>query len=414
MYPLRTEEHLKLSASAFMATGLADTRRIILSRGLELRNTAGLIELCGGPLSLQLPATTTTATAVQDASQLTGTVFLGVANSVGFLLSAPQNGVIVGHQVVEAIIHPADILQQRLRESAQPATGSYWSNEIYERVLYVLMTLVGEGHLGAAELEALLIAHNLRASAAHRYAFFVANVHVAIEDMRTVLLRALNRFSAALQLTGKINSQRPLWPSRLNPPREIKHSSETTQALYDAYVDSVLACSSTLDLLYKILIYVSHEPLGNPAQPNRLELPLPKPGRPPASLPKHIRSGRKDLGREEAPYALSNLGPGAFFGLRAWRNELTHNLSPSGFELAVYIGQGGTPVNGRDLQYVQFMSPDLDPSGDLAAHPWVPRLYKRRQDALEQLHGWLQETVLAIFDTLDWLVQRLDHRATSD
>lgn len=415
VYPLLSGDRLNLSHIAFMTTALADVPTIHLSRGFDLRKKDGRFQLHGAQQAIDLPADTLDAvSALARASAMTGGAsFMGFGDRIGFLVARPVGHAIEGDQLVEALIRPSDIIKNHLRGAAERVTGTVWSNQVYEEILFLLMKLVGEGHINAMDFETILANGGLHDSAPHRYAFFYANVQIAIEDMRTVLLRAMNRFSAAHRIATRINSVRPAWHEPLIAPWEIRHSSPATQALYDAYVDCVLACSSTLDLLYKLLIYVSTEPLGSPVSPGRLELPLPRPGRPPPNFPRAIRTKVNDLGKETAPYALSNLGPGAFFGLRGWRNELSHNLGPVAFELPVYIGEGGAPANGCALQYIQFMAPDLDGSGDLASHPWVPRFYKQRRDAFDQLHTWLQETSLASFDTFSWIIRRLDHRAAS-
>ncbi len=385
-----------------------------LSRGLVLRKSSAGAFLHGGQSTLDLGKDAKPGLPeLSNARRLAGVRFLGFEGRVGFTLKAPFGHAIDGEQFVEALIRPTNAIQTRLRAAAERVTGSPWLDAVYGEVLVILTTLVGEGHLDAQDLDRLLVEQGLRASPTYRYAFYYANVHIAIEDMRTVLLRAMNRFSAAIQLLGQINAERPTWHEPLISTWEIRHSSPSTQALYDAYVDCTLACSSTLDLLFKVLLQTAVEPLGNPASPGRVDLPLPTRGRATQDLPKAIRTKANDLDATVAPYALSNLGDGAFFGLKAWRNELTHNLGPVAFDLPVYVGSRGTPVNGLELQYAQFMAPDLRNTGELASHDWVPRLYKQRRDALDQLHGWLEETVLAVTDTLSWIVRRLDHRAAS-
>ena len=116
--------------------------------------------------------------------------------------------------------------------------------------------------------------------------------------MRTGLLRAMNRFSAAHRIATRINSVRPAWHEPLIAPWEIRHSSPATQALYDAYVDCVLACSSTLDLLYKLLIYVSTEPLGSPVSPDALSCRFPVQGDHPPIFPGQLEPRSTTLGRK--------------------------------------------------------------------------------------------------------------------
>ena len=408
MHDPQAGSRLDLSGPSFLTVPVVG-HSLQMSRGLTLECGGERAWLRGGPRTLQLDGTGVAA--LTSARALAGVSFLGISGKAGFLLDAPAGHAVTGDSFVEALIEPADFLKIRLRAAAERVTGAPWSREAYEQVLHILMLLVGEGHLDAAGLEAFLAARGLRNSVAVRYAFYYANVHVTIEDMRTVFLRAMNRFTAALGIVGSINAEEPTWHEPLRAPWEIRHSSPATQALYDAYVDCLLACSSTLDLLYRLLVQVATEPLGDPAGPGRLELPFPRPGRPLPILPKAVRTKPNDLDPTAAPYALSNLVPGMFFGLKGWRNELTHNLGPAAFELPVYIGGGGTPVNGCDIQYTQFMAPDLDTAGDLASHAWVPRLYKQRRDALDQLHGWLEQTALAATQTFAWLARRLDHRA---
>ncbi len=161
------------------------------------------------------------------------------------------------------------------------------------------------------------------------------------------LLRAMNRFDAALRIIGRINEAPPTWHGPIEAPWEIRHSSPATQALYDAYVDCLLACSSALlYLLYRLLIQVATEPLGDPAGPGAASN---CPTRVPAArdLAFQRRSGPKlVVGQDAAPYALSNLRPGHILWAESWRNELTHNLGPAAFERPVYVGEGGDVVKG--------------------------------------------------------------------
>ena len=165
---------------------------------------------------------------------------MGFGDRIGFLVARPVGHAIEGDQLVEALIRPSDIIKNHLRGAAERVTGTVWSNQVYEEILFLLMKLVGEGHINAMDFETILANGGLhRIPPPIGMRSFTRTSKIAIEDMRTVLLRAMNRFSAAHEIATRINSVRPAWHEPLIAPWEIRHSSPATQALYDAYVDCV-------------------------------------------------------------------------------------------------------------------------------------------------------------------------------
>ena len=177
VYPLLSGDRLNLSHIAFMTTALADVPTIHLSRGFDLRKKDGRFQLHGAQQAIDLPADTLDAvSALARASAMTGGAsFMGFGDRIGFLVARPVGHAIEGDQLVEALIRPSDIIKNHLRGAAERVTGTVWSNQVYEEILFLLMKLVGEGHINAMDFETILANGGLHDFAPHRYAFFYAN-----------------------------------------------------------------------------------------------------------------------------------------------------------------------------------------------------------------------------------------------
>ena len=82
-----------------------------------------------------------------------------------------------------------------------------------------------------------------------------------------------------------------------------------------------------------------------------------------------------------------------------------HNMAPDSLRPRVYKGWKQAPVNNQPLQYVQYLSRDVDDKGEPVTHPWVRRFYMNQSDAQNSLLGWLELTWQCVFDTTEWLIK---------
>ena len=237
--------------------------------------------------------------------------------------------------------------------------------------------------------------------------FFVFNAGSIAEDMRSAVLRACHHFTSMTAALWRLNQNPPLnLPSGgpLAEPGEVVHSSGEVDILSHEYTSAVIACYSSLDMLYGLFVYLTREPFGDPSLPKRLHFPDWDPT-------KAFQQGgglkSHDLPASTLPYAIPNLAKGKLMALRGTRNDLVHNMASDGFRPRAYSGLGLAPVNHQLLQYTQYITRDISPNGEPVAHPWSRRFYQSHIDAQEQLHDWLAEAWQCIFDTTEWLIHRL-------
>ena len=230
-------------------------------------------------------------------------------------------------------------------------------------------------------------------------AFFVLNATSIAEDMRHALMAACFHFRSLNSQIRTINQTGPLAALVVAPtdePWETRLSSGEVDELSYTYTSSVVACYTGLDLLYILFVYLTREPFLNPRFPSNLHFPDASGGEP--ALP-------SDPAANDLPYAIPNLASGRFTSLRKTRNALVHNMAPDSLLPRVYKGWKQAPVNNQPLQYVQYLSRDVDDKGEPVTHPWVRRFYMNQSDAQNSLLGWLELTWQCVFDTTEWLIK---------
>ena len=169
-------------------------------------------------------------------------------------------------------------------------------------------------------------------------------------------------------------------------PWETRLSSGNVDELSYCFTSSVVACYTALDLLYIFFVYLTREPFLNPEFPSNLNFPD-------APGSRIFQSGGSALSSDpppkELPYAIANLTSGQFGSLRNARNALVHNMSPDSIRPRFYKGWKHPPVNNQPLQYVQYLSRDVDAQGQPVTHPWVRRFYESHSmRKIAYSNGW--------------------------
>ena len=237
-------------------------------------------------------------------------------------------------------------------------------------------------------------------------AFFAFNATSIAEHLRHALMAAGFHFRSLNSGIQKINQTGPssaFVAEPTNEPWELRLSSEEVQELSYVFTSSVVACCTALDLLYILFVYLTREPFLNPAFPSNLHFPD-------SSGRVIFRGGGSALPSDppvkDLPYAIANLAPGQFTSLRKTRNALVHNMATDSPIPRVYKGRQQPLINHHPMQYVQYLSRDVDAVGEPVIHPWVRRFYENQSDAQDSLLEWLELTWQCAFDTTEWLVKR--------
>lgn len=262
-----------------------------------------------------------------------------------------------------------------------------------------------DGQLGLTELDKRI--EEMRSSGLPiREAFFLSNGKTLADATRDAILRACYHFANMTAHLYKANSQ-PInryFPDRYKgAPCEIVHASEVTDTVAHEFASSVISCYSSLDLLYDWFVYHTRAPFGKPDLPNKLHFPD-------DPIKVFVSGGLvqpSDVGAHDAPYAIPNLRKDTFLGLRRLRNDLVHNMAHDQIRSRLYIGIGLPPVNNEKLQYSQYVTRDVDAQGIPTTHPWVRSFYKDQDDAQHRLHDWIAATWQCLFDTTEWLTNRI-------
>ncbi len=264
---------------------------------------------------------------------------------------------------------------------------------------------ISYGKSGLSDVE-LLIDALRKTSIPIVEAYFIFNATNIAEDMRHALQAACHHFQrlnlgvrnlneVSTESLRSVESNEESWERRL-------YSSEV-DALSYSYTSAVVSCYTALDLLYEYFIYLTREPFLNPEFPSNLHFPD-APGR--KIFQKGGGPSPTDPSSKCLPYAIANLKAGQFASLRNVRNSLVHNMASDSLRPRVYLGRKLPPVNYEALQYVQYLSRDVDAKGKPVSHPWIRRFYERQSDAQNSLLDWMELTWQCAFDTIEWLISR--------
>ena len=295
------------------------------------------------------------------------------------------------HLVRSRVLNVTGITKEELTESLN--------------IVAVLDDEISYGNVGPAGLEEAIDLFR-KVGKPIDQAFFAFNATSIAEDMRQVFMAACHHFSSLNSRIQTINQRGPtsaLVAVPTDEPWEIRQSSGEVEELSYVFTSSVVANYTALDLLYILFVYLTREPFLDPETPSNLHFPD-------ATSRNIFRYGGTALTSDppptELPYAIANLSAGQFTSLRKTRNALVHNMAADSFIPRVYKGWRRPPVNNQPLQYVQYLSTDVDALGKPVTHPWVRRFYENQSDAQESLLEWLELTWQCMFDTTEWLIKR--------
>ncbi|GJD22657.1 hypothetical protein RIVM261_076130 [Rivularia sp. IAM M-261] len=283
------------------------------------------------------------------------------------------------------------------------------SNEICAN----LKEQIFNGNLDSEELDILVKAAK-NAGLPIEQAFFLSNASSLADDMRNTLMRACYHFSSMTKNLWLVNQNVVVDDfsndniKQVVRKREIIYSSGLAIQSSHEFTSSVIACYSTLELLYELFVYLIKEPFGIPNYPKGLKFPDEDPSK---AFPQRTNVLLNDLSSLDAPFAIPNLSKKKFTSLRRLRNDLLHNMASDEIRARLFVGIGNPPVNNHELQYVHYLTRDIETNGNPIQHPLSRRFYKQQVDAQHILHDWLIDTSQCVFDTVDWLIHRLKNKA---
>ena len=244
-------------------------------------------------------------------------------------------------------------------------------------------------------------------------AFFLHNAQEIAEDTRSMIGASCYNFANLVAKSAELNQYISNCTPLARPPvqgHEITFSSEQVDELSTLYTNSIINCYSALEMLYEFFKYLMREPFGNPNFPKGLYFSDVDSKQ---SLQDYKAADGNDSPDNPLARAIPNLPVGHFAALRRTRNDLVHNMAADGMRPFTYVGAALPIVKNMPLQYVQYITRDLDGSGTPVSTNWCRRFYTNRTDAHCILYEWIEQTWQCIFDTIDWLTDRLTHDPTS-
>ena len=244
-------------------------------------------------------------------------------------------------------------------------------------------------------------------------AFFICNAKSISEDLRNAMLGACFHFhtlNSRILAINESDSSPDFLSATDQEPWEILIRSPYADELSFTFTSAVVTSYTALDLLYAYFVYLTREPFLNPKFPAGLHFSDVTNG-------KVFQKGGKglpsDTTAKKLPYAIPNMNSDTFVSLKKSRNDLAHNMATDSIRPKVYKGWKQPPVNHHALQYVQYLSRDIDVSGDPVTHDWVRRFYENQSDGQVLLLEWLEMMWQCVFDTIEWLNQRWSHHVVN-
>ena len=265
---------------------------------------------------------------------------------------------------------------------------------------------IRDGKLGPTQLD-LAIVDLAKKGVPIKESFFMFNAEQSAEDMRHAILSACHCFATMTLQMCEINQNcqiLSLSGQQPTQPEETILMSEEVDLLSFGYMNAVINCYSALDMLYELFVYLTREPFGNPEFPRQLHFPD-------ASVHKVFQKGSmpspSDPPNTIYLSAIPNLRDDYFGALRHARNDLVHNMAADGLRPRVYVGWRLPPVSNLPLQYVQYLTRDFAIDGVPVTHPLYRRFYETQMDAQDTLYDWIERTWQCIFDTIEWLIYRM-------
>ena len=414
------------SAVASVREALGPFRTYLLTRGLALNfNSEGALVSDGVGSSISFPAHSelnefgffspeTYARLLDEVQRQLSVRLVGLqGDSLHDAAFTVDGHIIPGGWLNEALLSRLHILESLVRRRVILATGID-EGQLMEglNVGAALGDDVSYGKVGPAGFQQVIDAYTAIGFPMEQ-TFFVLNATGIAEDMRNTLATVCSRRHAMDAGLMMINQTRPAGAPEAaseSEPWEMRVASGRVAGVSNAFKESVAACSTALDLLYQLFVYLTREPFLNPEFPAKLYFPD-APGRGifqsgGASLP-------NDAPAKDLPYAIANLVPAHFRAFRSIRNALEHNMAHDELLPRVYQGWKQLPVNNQPLHYAQYLTIDIDAQGALVTHPWVRRFYETQTDAQDSLFEWLELTWQCVFDTTEWLIKRWSNHVPS-
>ena len=394
-------------------------RTYLLTRGLLLNfDQSGAVVTGGTKQSMSFPTTHQADEFGLYPSRVYAEMLDQVQSAVGVslvgFLGSPTEEVafrigdhaVSASMVGEALLSRLNALESAIRARITNQTGIQEADlTVGLNVSSALEDDISYGKLGPTSLQKAIDGY-ITVGIPITEAFFVNNAISIAEDMRHALLAACHHFGDSNMGIQNINRSAPLIPDPNEPddePWENRLISGEVDEISYSFTSSVVSCYTALNLLYAYFEYLIKDPFLNPEFPSNLhfpdhhdhlffQTPFPVlPGDKPAS---------------DLPYAIANLTAGQFGALRLSRNALVHNMAPDSLRPKAYKGWKQPPVNHQPLQYVQYLSRDIDAGGTPVTHSWVRRFYENQKDAQDSLMEWLELTWQCAFDTVEWLTTR--------
>jgi len=336
--------------------------------------------------------------------------FHGKNGKTHFRLAEPKNYIISAESFVEATLRSAQRIDAALRGLSEPMTGARWTIQAAENLLEII-DAVGDGRMDHTAFSVRMAQAEYFPGTSGHHQLFSRNARILVEHTRTALLRAFENSNRMMeQARLLIENKDKRYFDALAKGDEINHASPTAERLHGAFIDGVAAIATALDLLYRLFVFLVREPFGSAEMPSKLHFPYNESGKIYAPFPNGAGLESTDLGPTELPYALPNVMPGNFFGLRGFRNDLTHNMTSGHIQPICWIGNGTGQVNGTPIRYVLAYAPDVDQDGKPLKHAFVERFFHQQRDAAVVYRELMEELALTADHTLQWLANRLEQR----
>ena len=177
-----------------------------------------------------------------------------------FKVAEPAGHTISAEYFVEALLGSANRIDDALRGLTKFLTGTAWKLELEEELLEIIDG-VRDGRVEAPAAFAARVAKpDFSPGTPGYHHLFSRNAHILIEQTRTALLRAFEHADRMLAQTQILLENEE---SRYYPPLafgiEIVNSSMTAERIDGAFADGVGAVATSLDLLYRVFVYLVGE-----------------------------------------------------------------------------------------------------------------------------------------------------------
>ena len=395
-----------------------------LARGFTARLTKREVQLTGGTHKIRVPVTNGDfSEAVHIAerecgsrivlctkSPIKGKIITArpsmtdelVLPNTGLLFSAPDSSIseeYLGEHLIERIDFIRYLMKAILHGRADHAANTPALDAVYD-----LQKLIRAGKIDSVELTATI--SKLKAAGLDiQPTIYLTTIRDLTEDVRHALFRAgyhLRNIANQICVMNQSESARNFPGAPKSGPCERESSGSAYDVISYESTDVVTAAYTSLDYLYRLLVFVMRRPAGDPQRPSGLHFPDLQP----TNVLKHTGALRvSDLPAMDAPFAIPNLTAKQFGSLRKSRNDLSHNFGQDETRPLLYIGIQRPPK--QPLQYVQYTLRDIAPDGTAETHPWYERFYVKQRDAQDSAHDYLKSCWNCAIDTVEWLITRL-------